>query len=293
MFRCEQCGLIFNDPRLKDEELAALYDANYYLFLERPAQAVARITKLYNEALSILASVTSERQVIEVGCAKGWMLGLLRELGWSVNGIEISSHAAGFAINRINLPVYQGTLEEWTFSPEFKPFPVVFSTDVIEHVPDLHGFVKALAKATVPGGWLLLGTPNGDSCGMTSLGQRWLGFNPFHIRFLNRSNLTRLLETHGFEVFKAYSHNNLIPQASPAPSMVARLASAIGALSSARRAKAWLGEKRDSHKSPLSLRLQAAAAEAAIAPSYLTTEDGSRADDCQGDNLIVLARKHN
>jgi protein-L-isoaspartate O-methyltransferase len=89
---------------------SALYDRNYYVFHERHADAFKRVVALYQRTITSLLSFAPKRKVLEVGCARGHTLALMRGLGWETSGIELSPFAAASAKQIFDLTVHQGTL---------------------------------------------------------------------------------------------------------------------------------------------------------------------------------------
>lgn len=290
---CDGCGLLFNSPRLSDTEIEALYGGNYYVFQEREADAVARVSRLLSQTMGVASQLVDARDMLEVGCAKGYLLAMLRARGWQVRGVELSSDAAAFARTRFNLDVFAGTVEAWLRSADFRPAPLVLSTDVIEHVTDPAAFLDALFGAVQPGGWMVLGTPNADSDQRSAMGARWLGFNPFHIWLFSRANLTRLIERAGFEVVEAYTYSNGDPQqpraADGVRDTVREFLRSSGLLGAARRVRDRF-EVADA--APVTLQTLEATASQPL-DAYLATPDArsARRASCRGDDLVVIARR--
>lgn len=290
---CLGCGLLFNSPRLLDSAIEAFYGGGYYVFQEREADAVARVSLLLSQTLGVASQYVASRELLEVGCAKGYLLALLKARGWQVRGLELSTEAAAFARSRFGLEVFTGTLQAWLRSADFRPAPLILSTDVVEHVTEPSSFVAALHQALLPGGWLVLGTPNADSDHRVAAGSRWLGFNPFHIWLFSRANLSRLLEQAGFEVVEAYTYTNGDPpQAGPVEAVrnVARtVLRTSGLLGAVRRVRDRMTRAQDADVSQGDLDA------AAIHPmdSYLQSPDAlsARRSSCRGDNLVVIARR--
>ncbi len=293
---CGGCGLVFNSPRLVPEALARLYDRNYYVFAEPPAQAFERVAALYRATVAELeARVPAGTPMLEIGSAKGYMQALMADRGFAVQGVELSGHAAAFARERLQVPVFHGTLEQWVEQPGGMRVPAAYCTDVIEHVPSPSAFLKALHRATAPGATVLIGTPNIESDGVSQFGDDWLGFNPFHIWLFSRGTLERLLRRCGFEPVAAYSFDNVslgrYPPMSPGKRALRDAAAATGLLS-------WLRRRRSAAPSePDPATLSALRAEAgrriASLPPWRDDVDGRhpRAAACRGDNLVVIARR--
>lgn len=209
---CSGCGLVFNSPRLSLEELEGLYRSQYYFF-DRPAGAeLRRICGAYLRTMAHLEGGRAGR-VLEVGSAKGYMLALLSQLGWQVTGVELAETAAAYSRRTFGVEVYPGTLESFR-RERMRTFDVVLAQDVIEHVPDPGSFLEAARDSLPPGGLLVLDTPNVGGRSVEIVGERWRGFNPFHIYLYDRSTLTSALERAGFVVRLIGSYNEVDPEVS-------------------------------------------------------------------------------
>lgn len=294
--RCGGCGLVFNSPRLVPEALSQLYDHNYYIFAEPAEEAFQRVAGLHHATVARLEAVAPARgPVLEVGSAKGYMLGLLKDRGWDVQGVELSSHAAAYAQSAFGVPVYNGTLESWVQQPGFVPRPLAYSTDVIEHVPSPRDFLRAMHRAIAEDGLLLIGTPNIASDGVEAHGADWLGFNPFHIWLFSRETLSRLLAQNGFDVLEAWTFGNAelgrYPAMSPAKRWLRDTAARSGLLNGLRRLRG--GEAPPPSAEALAALRTETGRQLAAAPDWRDSEDGRhpRAAACRGDNLVILARR--
>lgn len=96
-------------------------------------------------------------KVLEVGCGTGGNLGMLARFG-AVTGMEPDDEARGFAAEKAGVPVEAGLLPDGL---PFQPgaFDLVAALDVIEHVNDDAGSVKALGGLLKPGGFMVTTVP--------------------------------------------------------------------------------------------------------------------------------------
>jgi 2-polyprenyl-3-methyl-5-hydroxy-6-metoxy-1,4-benzoquinol methylase len=97
---------------------------------------------------------------LEIGCGFGLSLDAARVLfGWRTVGVDPSPlAAAGKAALDLDIrPIYADTDTELG-----GPFDVVYGSEVIEHVPTPHDFLKICRAHLAPGGVLVLTTPDGD-----------------------------------------------------------------------------------------------------------------------------------
>ena len=104
-------------------------------------------------------------RMAEVGCGRGWLTNLASTYYGTCEGVE---PVAG-VIDRAkvlfpSLRFTAGTATTLLEQPDFQPYDVVISSEVVEHVP--HGeqsaFIRSLRALLKPGGYIVLTTPRGD-----------------------------------------------------------------------------------------------------------------------------------
>lgn len=103
-------------------------------------------------------------RMLDVGCGRGWLTNLAAAYG-TCEGIEPVAEVVEWARTLFpRLRFEAGTAESVLRRPDFEPYDVVLTSEVIEHVP--HGqkevFLAQLAKLLKPDGYLILTTPRGE-----------------------------------------------------------------------------------------------------------------------------------
>ena len=147
--------------------------------------------------LRMMASRAPGRRLLEVGCGAGFFLKTAERAGWQVEGIELSDEASRFATERLQLPIRRERAE--TSGIAAASFEAAAMFDVIEHLFDPHAVLDAIARALVPGGLLVISTPNFDSASRQLLGVDWAVLSPLeHVYYFTEDSLRRLLEATGF-----------------------------------------------------------------------------------------------
>jgi 2-polyprenyl-3-methyl-5-hydroxy-6-metoxy-1,4-benzoquinol methylase len=279
---CTGCGLVFNSPRLSGEELEGLYRNQYYFF-DRPDSAeLMRICGAYLRTMAHLQGVPVGR-LLEVGSAKGYMLALLSRLGWRVTGVELAETAAAYCRRTFGIEVFPGTLESFR-TEQARTFDVVLAQDVIEHVPDPGNWLEHTRNSLAPGGLLVVDTPNVGGRNVEILGERWRGFNPFHIYLYDRTTLTSAMQQAGFAVRLIGSYNEVDPEVSVARAAArpSRSDPSIlgGVVRAARRARRGLRSGLDRVLLPYYLRR--------AVRTVLTSPPLALDPACRGDNLVCI-----
>jgi spore maturation protein CgeB len=168
--RCSRCGLLFENPRLTEEELKGFYSAESYFintgagsdaagYVDYFAQCSPALLSEYFEILRLEAPARSPVELLDVGCGPG---GLLREAslhGWKARGLELSRWAVEKGRGS-GLQIVEGTLEQAGF-PEAS-FDVVSMFDVLEHLPNPRNTMREVRRVLRPGGVAVVETPNID-----------------------------------------------------------------------------------------------------------------------------------
>jgi SAM-dependent methyltransferase len=201
--RCAGCALLMSEPQPSDAELAAIYDADYFLGAPTPegraqmARLKAATARGYLHDLRRYRGAHGGR-LLEVGCGTGDFLAEARAAGFEVAGVEVSPDAARVARERVGADaVHVGELPD--FAGELGTFDVCVLWDVLEHARDpleLLGTLRALLR---PGGVLALATPSLDSWSARVLGARWMEIKPEHLFYFDGRTIQGALFHAGFE----------------------------------------------------------------------------------------------
>jgi 2-polyprenyl-3-methyl-5-hydroxy-6-metoxy-1,4-benzoquinol methylase len=299
MRRCASCGLLFNSPRLDDEQLGQLYGRNYYFFSRTDARELARVVPMYQRTVGLVADQVTEKRALDIGCGRGYLPAVLKALGWDARGVEISAGAARYARERFELDVFTGTIEQYASSPLAQQFPLVTAIDVIEHVPAPRAFIEAIARVVSIGGRVIIDTPNAAAHNIAVKHVEWHGFNPFHIYLFTIENLSQLLEQHGFRVERAFSYHNAPLDQTSEPvtrrirDTLARNLKRIGLLGPAARAYFAIKGMSAARNGAVEPHLRSAVEQIRSQPSWDATPDARAplASDHRGDNIVVIAMR--
>jgi 2-polyprenyl-3-methyl-5-hydroxy-6-metoxy-1,4-benzoquinol methylase len=143
---------------------------------------------------------SSKMRVLDVGCGTG---AILEEFSrrFEAFGIDPSEQAIEFCRQRGLTNVWAGLLDDF---PADRMFDLVTMFDVVEHVPDDVGLLKAARRHLVPGGHLLIAVP----------AFRWLwsrhDVTLHHQRRYTQSTLVPVVTAAGFAVEHVTYFNTLL-----------------------------------------------------------------------------------
>jgi 2-polyprenyl-3-methyl-5-hydroxy-6-metoxy-1,4-benzoquinol methylase len=170
--RCRECHLRYRLPKDRPSRARAYYESRYDQRSVTDLPDSAELTELIAsnfvgsrfdksdkvERMAQLAGrCRAEWRVLDFGASFGYMLHQMLAAGFTnVTGYEFARGRAEFARMQLNVDV------ESDLSMIRGAFDLVYSSHVLEHAADPRAMLDDLARLTMPGGLLLLWTPNPD-----------------------------------------------------------------------------------------------------------------------------------
>ncbi|MEW6618118.1 MAG: class I SAM-dependent methyltransferase [bacterium] len=213
IFQCEECGLMFRHPIATKEELKKYYSSGYYqeYGFKEYAQRKHHIIKYRFEPIlrfwdKTLGKICFQEKFVclDVGCALGFFIELLKKQGYEAKGVEFSNDAAEYAREELGLEVFTGSVEEIGF--ETQSFNLVTMLDVLEHVVSPNGILKEVNRILKKEGLVLATVPNVS--GAEARGKKGLTnflFAEGHIFNFPYQTLKRLFNINGFNLIAVTS----------------------------------------------------------------------------------------
>lgn len=196
--RCRMCGLVYANPRLEthlvQENYSSVEDPLYEA--ERDGRVLTFRRNLQPLEKMVRAPLTGKR-LLDAGCHIGVLLEVAQERGWHAVGVEPSAWASAVAKAR-GLNVINATLANAQLPPE--TFDAATMWDVIEHLTDPAGDLKALYRLLKPGGVIGIHTIDVESALSRIMGSRWPWLMEMHLYYFSPRTLGRLLTDLGFQV---------------------------------------------------------------------------------------------
>jgi len=238
---CERCGLWFQNPRPRADQIADLYPGDYqphrtsepdaaapglrpsrlkYLreFLGYPVADSGppprgwRSWRLFDSVrrwsagVDLVPRFVPGGRLLEVGCGNGDRLVYLKTLGWeNVRGIELVESAANRARAR-GVTVDCGPVERVLDRVAAGTFDAVVASMVLEHLADPFDVVARIARTLKPSGEFLFSTVSRDALDARMYADLWSGFDfPRHLVYFRRRDIARMLEP-DFEQVEYFHH---------------------------------------------------------------------------------------
>lgn len=212
--RCDRCGTCFIDHMPSAELLERFYQ-NYTgnaLYSKKAKRKLARS----KHRIRRLQRLIPGGKFLDVGCNLGFAVEAARQCGFEATGIELSKQAVEKAQEQFPGCRFFAT-SSMEFAKRGETFDLIYSSEVIEHVPDPVAFVESLRALLKPGGALFLTTPDAGHFLKPRKLEEWKEVRPpAHIIWYDRRALDALLKRHGF------TDTSCWPSLKPTLKMVAR-----------------------------------------------------------------------
>jgi len=208
--KCESCGALFTNPRVKKNRISQYYFPEYFRHIcteqfenLKKARFICSgfFGNHYTRLLQTLRSIKAKK-VLEIGPGNGDLLFFLKNRGFEVTGIEIDNNCVNH-IRGKNITCYLGDLEE--NAPELgnEKFDAIIMCQVFEHLYGPNKALKIICNLLREKGIIYLTVPDSGSLEAKLFGKYWRGFDlPRHIVHYDSMAITAVLEKNNLKVCK-------------------------------------------------------------------------------------------
>jgi SAM-dependent methyltransferase len=167
--RCGQCGTVFLAEIPPD--LGRYYPPTYYPPLPGRVE-LDRLARAQEWRIDLLRGHVSSGRLVEVGASVGFFARLATNAGFEVIAIEMDPRCCKHLRETVGVQVVESD-DPVTALGTLYGVDVITLWHVLEHVDQPTELLAASAEALVPGGVLVVATPNLGSLQFRLLGARW------------------------------------------------------------------------------------------------------------------------
>lgn len=199
LIKCKKCGLVVARYLPTEQEIQKLYQEDYFFGMEyfdykQDRGALERNFRKRLQRLSFMAQ--PDFNVVEIGCAYGYFLLMLKNRTKSHIGFDVSKEGIEFARNELGV---NATTKDF-LSQKIKAQSVdsVFMWDVIEHLSHPEDYMEKVSTVLKPGGHVALTTGNVEAWLAKNRGANWRMIHPpTHVYYFSPSTLELLFKRYG------------------------------------------------------------------------------------------------
>ncbi len=203
IIECLECGLVALKERPSTQELE-----NEYRQVVDPLYSEVKEGRYltFRNVVKKIQKYVPSGKLLDVGCYCGYFLDVAREARYEVEGLELSTWAAGQA-RLLGLSIHSDTLSRLPFDENYN---AVTLWDVIEHLSDPREELLEIHRLLKKDGYLFLSTINIGSLVARFMGPRWPWLMDMHIFYFTPKTIACLLEQTGFRVVKVQNYTHII-----------------------------------------------------------------------------------
>jgi len=208
--KCNACGHVYAQINIPKDELFKFYDRKYF-FGDEYSDYVAdkKVTQInFKKRFSTLSKFIrpgKQLNLLEIGCAYGFYLDVVKNHFHTVTGIDINEDGVRFAQDKLNLNAIHADLLDYDMSKS--KYDVVCMWDTIEHLNNPQLYINKLSQNMDKGSILTFTTMDIASLNARFRKDRWRMIHPpTHIHYFSRKTAAMLLDKYGFDVVYSKYH---------------------------------------------------------------------------------------
>ena len=137
-------------------------------------------------------------KILDIGCGTGAFLNTMKEAGWSINGLEPDTLSRTKAVELYEIHPQSS---EKLFDLKPSTFNAITMWHVLEHVHELHAYIKKIGELLAANGKLFIAVPNYTSTDAEIYGAYWAAYDtPRHLYHFSPQSMEKLVSMHGLKI---------------------------------------------------------------------------------------------
>jgi len=182
--RCQDCDLIFTNPRPSQKEIHPYYAFDeYYSHSDGGNDLISKIYQtvkdrnISTKLKRLKKLIGRQGKWLDYGCGTAELINQGKINGWTVFGVEPNEQA--FSLSKLKLP---NQIFQSIHSCDENSFDIITLYHVLEHIHDLKETVNLLLNRLKVGGYIIIAVPNPLSPDSEKYGAFWAGWDlPRHL----------------------------------------------------------------------------------------------------------------
>jgi len=208
IWECSDCRLRFTQDIPGPGNIGAYYKSSAYIshsnttkgFINKLYHLVRSFTLNSKKRLVQKTSAKIENSLLDVGAGTGAFASTMQKAGWQVTALEPDETARTNAKEQYNISLHP---PEHLFSLAPASFNLITLWHVLEHVHELHTYLKTFHSLLSEEGSLIIAVPNYKSYDATAYSVAWAAYDvPRHLYHFSPESMKHLLHRHGFRITK-------------------------------------------------------------------------------------------
>jgi len=161
--------------------------------------AISALAPYFNSLASRLVSELNPGRILDLGCAKGFLVYAFRKLGVESYGVDISSYALSNAPPEVRSYLFQNDLEHDKLPFSDKTFDLIIASGVLEWLSN-YNFAISEAQRTLKDGAAFLMIADFSRASNPK-------YRRYRVSVYNKHFWVKVFKEHGFELIEGFSKN--------------------------------------------------------------------------------------
>lgn len=208
IWECNECKLRFTQDIPDESSIARYYQSEDYISHTETSKGL--INRIYlsvrkrtlKKKRKLVAAITglNKGNLLDLGSGTGAFVNEMVKNGWEALGLEPSDEARKVARQAYDLEL---KTNDELFSLPANSFDAITLWHVLEHVHQLHLYIRQLKKLLKENGRLIIAVPNYTSLDAKIYNQNWAAYDPpRHLYHFSPGSMKILAEKNGMNILQ-------------------------------------------------------------------------------------------
>ncbi len=206
IWHCSNCTARFTQDVPAQDAIAAYYASDNYIshsdtkkgIINSLYHLVRKRTLISKARLVLNETGITKGQILDIGCGTGAFLDTMKQEDWSITGLEPDTIARNKAAELYNIHPQE---PRKLFELAAGSFNAITMWHVLEHVHELHAYIKQIETLLAPNGKLFIAVPNYTSKDADIYGTDWAAYDvPRHLYHFSPQSMEELLTTYNLKL---------------------------------------------------------------------------------------------
>lgn len=208
IWQCANCSLRFTQDIPGVDEIGRYYKSENYISHSETSKGL--VNWLYLRVRKFTLSTkrnfieeqtgTEKGSLLDIGAGAGAFVHHMKDNGWAVEGVEPDPRAIERANSQYGIRL-RPSQDLFNYSAD--SFDAITMWHVLEHVHDLHEYIRQIKNICKPGGKIFIAVPNYTSYDAVHYGASWAAYDvPRHLYHFSPAAMIELMKIHGCTIEK-------------------------------------------------------------------------------------------
>jgi 2-polyprenyl-3-methyl-5-hydroxy-6-metoxy-1,4-benzoquinol methylase len=206
IWHCSNCTVRFTQDVPEQNAIGAFYQSDNYIshsdtkkgIVNSLYHLVRRRTLNAKRQLIVDETGMNKGEILDIGCGTGAFLNTMKTAGWAITGLEPDDTARKKATELYGI---QPQSPEKLFDLQPATYNAVTMWHVLEHVHELHAYIKQLHNLLTPQGKIFIAVPNYTSYDARLYNESWAAYDvPRHLYHFSPAAMQKLLSTYNLKL---------------------------------------------------------------------------------------------